>query len=55
MLILLENSQYEFEAVVSDDADLESEFDCYCVLSGQQLKNVKPWLFNITILEDTNV
>ncbi len=55
MLILLENSQYEFEAVVSDDTDFESEFDCYCVLSGQQLRNVKPWLFNITILEEENV
>ena len=52
MLILLENSQYEFEAVVSNDIDLETEFNCYCVLSGQQLKNVKPWLFNITILEE---
>ena len=55
MRILLENSQYEFEAIAPDDTDFESEFNCYCVLSGQQLTNVKPWLFNITILEKENV
>lgn len=55
MLILLENAQYEFEAVVSNDTNFESEFNCYCVLSGQQLTNVKPWLFNITLLEEQNV
>lgn len=55
MRILLENSQYEFEAIAPDNTDFESEFNCYCVLSGQRLTNVKPWLFNITVLEEENV